>query len=128
MNMKKKTAAAYLCLIAAVLTLAALVVYRSVMHPYSQTFLFIGAAAVLAFLSFVFSDTLPGSIMPVAASALTALGAVYGASLMVNQMGYVVSGLDDMSTITSLICFEVLAVAAMLLSILASFLPMKKEG
>ena len=47
---------------------------------------------------------------------------------MVNQIGYVISGLDGMDTIMSFIIFCSLAVVGMLVNIVASFLPIAKEA
>ena len=47
---------------------------------------------------------------------------------MVNQIGYVISGLDGMDTIISFIIFCSLAVVGMILNIVASFLPVVKEA
>ena len=46
---------------------------------------------------------------------------------MVNQIGYVVSGLDGIDTIMSFIIFCSVAVVGMILNIVASFLPVAKE-
>ena len=47
---------------------------------------------------------------------------------MVNQIGYVVSGLDGVETIQSFIIFCVICVLGMLLNIVASFLPMAEAA
>ena len=57
-----------------------------------------------------------------------ASAAVWSASVMVNQIGYVISGLDGMDTIISFIIFCSLAVVGMILNIVASFLPVAKEA
>lgn len=46
---------------------------------------------------------------------------------MVNQIGYVISGLDGMDTIMSFIIFCSLAVVGMILNIVASFLPVARK-
>ena len=61
-------------------------------------------------------------------AALMASAAVWSASVMVNQIGYVISGLDGMDTIISFIIFCSLAVVGMILNIVASFLPVVKEA
>ena len=66
--------------------------------------------------------------IPVVNAALMASAAVWGASVMVNQIGYVISGLDGMDTIMSFIIFCSLAVVGMIINIVASFLPVAKEA
>jgi hypothetical protein len=78
------------------------------------------------------ADTLSGSVNPsgpLPARAITFLNAslmsaalITGISPMVNQLGFVVAGLDTMSTISALIIFAVLAGISMLLNVVASFL------
>ena len=74
-----------------------------------------------------FSVTLPHGAMLLDA-VLMASAAVWSANLMVNQIGYVISGLDGIDTIMSFIVFCALAVISMLLNIIASFLPMAKDS
>ena len=47
---------------------------------------------------------------------------------MVNQIGYVVAGLDGMETIMGWVYFLAVTVVAMLVSVIASFLPMAREN
>ena len=127
MNLSKKQAGSYFSLAAAIVMIVSIILHRSVMHPYAYTTVFLWIAVVCGVLGFLLSDKVAGPLMPVAASIYVSLAAVYGISLMVNQIGYVISGLDDMSTIMGTIQFEIAAVIALILSILASFLPMAKQ-
>ena len=127
MNLSKKKAGSYISLAAAIVLIVSIILYGSVMHPYAYTTALLWPAVICAALGFILSDRAVGSLMPVAAAVLVSLAAVYGISLMVNQIGYVISGLDDINTISGTIRFEIAAVIALILSILASFLPMAKK-
>lgn len=129
---KKQSIGFYAMILAAILSVAGLAVYGSVMYTLNLVrYLLIAAvalAAVVIVLTFVIGHKSIFSAVTVINAALMAASAVYGASLMVNQIGYVIAGLDDMSTIQSFITFTVIAVISMLLYIIASFLPMAKEA
>ena len=121
----QKSTGTFLALAGGVLAVVALILYRNVMYTYQPVYyLLIGAiaAAVLCFLTAGAAPKIAG-LFPIIGAALMASAAVWGASLMVNQIGYVVAGLDGIDTIMSFIIFAVLAVAGMIMFILASFLP-----
>lgn len=129
---KKQSAGFYALILGAVLSVAGLVTYGSVMYTMSLVrYLLIAAvvlAAVVVVLTFTVGYKSVFSAVTVINAALMAAAAVYGASLMVNQIGYVIAGLDEMSTINSFITYTVIAVVSMLVYIVASFLPMAKEA
>ena len=127
MNKNKKSIGLYLTLVAGII---AIVEAGKVMYTFQPVYYFLAAAIVLAVLSFVlvgFNKVVTGFI-PVVNAALMASAAVWSASVMVNQIGYVISGLDGMDTIMSFIIFCSLAVVGMLVNIVASFLPVAKEA
>lgn len=126
--MKGKTTGFYMTIAAAVLSIVGAILYGSVMYRMNLVYGFLAASAVLGVLAFVLNKMSISAVIPVINSALTASAAVWAVSLMVNQIGYVVAGLDGMDTIKGFIVYEVVAVLAMLLNIIASFLPMKKEA
>ena len=100
------------------------------MYTFQPVYYFLAGAIVLAVLSFVlvgFYKVITGFIPDVNA-VLMASAAVWSASVMVNQIGYVVSGLDGIDTIMSFIIFCSIAVVGMILNIVASFLPVAKEA
>ncbi len=100
------------------------------MYTFQPVYYFLAGAIVLAVLSFVlvgFNKVITGFI-PVVNAVLMASAAVWSASVMVNQIGYVVSGLDGIDTIMSFIIFCSIAVVGMILNIVASFLPVAKEA
>ena len=126
---KKKAGGFYLTLAAAVLALVGVILYGSVMYRMNAVYVLLAAAIILGALVFVLTGkTVLANLLPVVNAVLMASAAVWSASLMVNQIGYVISGLDGIDTIMSFIVLCVLAVIAMLLYIVASFLPMEKDS
>lgn len=126
---KKKAGGFYLTLAAAVLALAGVVLYGSVMYKMNAVYILLAAAIVLGVLAFVLTGkSTVVSLIPVVNAVLMASAAVWSANLMINQIGYVIAGLDGVDTIQSFIVFCVIAVIGMLLNIIASFLPMAKEA
>ncbi|WP_373214523.1 hypothetical protein [Ruminococcus sp. 5_1_39BFAA] len=126
---KKKAGGFYLTIAAAVLAIVGAVLYGSVMYKMNEVYILLAAAIVLGVLAFVLAGkTALVNLVPVVNAALMASAAVWSANLMVNQIGYVIAGLDGMDTIQGFIVFCVIAVVAMLLNIIASFMPMAKEA
>ena len=129
MNKTKKSIGLYLTLVAGIIAMVEAIYSGQVMYTYQPVYYFLAAAIVLAVLSFVlvgFNKVITGFI-PVVNAVLMASAAVWSASVMVNQIGYVVSGLDGIDTIMSFIIFCSVAVVGMILNIVASFLPVAKE-
>lgn len=124
--MKGKTAGFYLTIAALLLSVAGVILYGSVMYKLTLVYGLLGAAIVLGVLVFVLGGKTIGAVIPVLNAVLMASAAVWAASLMVNQIGYVIAGLDGIETIQSFIVYEAVAVIGMLFNIIASFLPMKK--
>ena len=115
---------AILTLLAAVLAAIAIVLYGGVMYKYQPVYFMLGGAAILGALGFAAAKALPSAscFMPVVMTALLASAAVWGSQLMVNQIGYVVAGLDGMNSIMPWIYFLAVTVVGMLVSLVASFL------
>ena len=122
----------YFMTIATILAIVACVMYGSVMYKYQPVYIMLGVAIALGVLAVVLTFAMGGKgvfgIVPVINAALMGSAAVWSASLMVNQIGYVVAGLDGMETINGFVYFCVVAVIAMLFYIIASFAPMYKEA
>lgn len=126
---KKKAGGFYLTIAAAVLAIVGVVLYGSVMYKMNQVYILLAAAIVLGVLAFVLAGKPPlANLIPVVNAVLMASAAVWSANLMVNQIGYVIAGLDGMDTIQGFIVFCAIAVVGMLLNIIASFMPMAKEA
>lgn len=129
MNKTKKAMGYYLTIAAAVLAIVGALLYGSVMYKLTLVYGFLAAAIVLGVVTAVFAGKNKlVNIIPIINGALMASAAVWSASLMVNQIGYVVSGLDGVETIQSFIIFCVICVLGMILNIVASFLPMAEAA
>lgn len=126
---KKKAGGFYLTIVAAVLAIVGVILYGSVMYKMQTVYILLAAAIVLGVLAFVLTGrTSIANVIPVINAALMASAAVWSANLMINQIGYVIAGLDGMDTIQGFITFCAVAVVGMLLNIIASFMPMAKEA
>ena len=118
----------FLALLAGILAAVAAGLYMTVMYRMTQVYYFLIGATVLAILGAVIATKVPklSGYIPVIMAALLAFAAVRGTELMVNQLGYVVAGLDGVDTIMSWIRFIGVTAVAMLISIVASFTRMAK--
>lgn len=126
---KKKAGGFYLTVAAAVVAILGIVLYGSVMYKMNEVYILLAAAIVLGVLAVVLTGrTSVANVIPVVNAVLMASAAVWSANLMVNQIGYVIAGLDGMDTIQGFIVFCAAAVIGMLLNIVAAFLPMAKEA
>lgn len=130
MMKNKRGIASILIILAGILAIVSIILYRGVMYKYQPVYFMLGGAIVLALLGLVVSGKLPklGSYFPICVAALLGSAAVWGSQLMVNQIGYVVAGLDGIETIMPWIYFLAVTIVAMLASIIASFLPMAKPA
>ena len=127
--MKKKNAfALYLMTVPGVLAIAALILYNFVMYKYEPVYFMLIGAIVLVALGFLMARkmTAVANYIPVCVSVLLTSAAVWGSYLMINQIGYVVAGLDGVGSILTWLVYVVLLVIALLVSIVASFLPLAK--
>ena len=117
-----------LALVAGILAAVAAGLYMGVMYKKTLVYFLLIGATVLAIVGLAIATKVPklSGYIPVAMAFLLAFAAVRGTELMVNQLGYVVAGLDGMDTIMSYIQFVSVTAAAMLVSILASFTKMAK--
>ena len=111
-----------------VLAIAAIILYNYVMYRLDAVYYMLGGVILLVALGFVLAPRLPkiSNYIPVCVSVLLASAAVWGSQLMVNQIGYVVAGLDGVETIITWIVYLVIVIIALIVSLIASFLPMSK--
>ena len=122
---KEKSIGVYLTLAGGIIAVIAVILYRSVMYKYQPVnYMLIGAIAA-SVLGFLIASAVPAlaGLAPVIGAALMASSVVWGASLMVNQIGYVIAGLDGVDTIMSFIIFATVALVGMVMYIIAAFLP-----
>lgn len=126
----KKGIASILLILAGIVAVVSIVLYNSVMYKFTPVYFMLAGAVVLALAGFVLAGKMPrlSGYFPICVSALLASAAVWGSQLMVNQIGYVVAGLDGIGTIQSWIVFLAVTVVGMLISIIAAFLPTAAEA
>ena len=130
MMKKERTLGIYLVVAAAIIAVIAAILYRSVMYKYTPVYYYLGGVVVLAIVGYFLATSIPmiAGLVPVINAALMASAAVWAASLMVNQIGYVVAGLDGMDTILSFIIFATCCVIGMLFNIIAAFMAVSKAN
>lgn len=126
----QKSIGVYLTLAGAIIAVIALVLYRSVMYKYQPVNYMLIGAIVLSVVAFLIAGVVPSiaGLVPVICAALMMSAAVWGASLMVNQIGYVVAGLDGIDTIMGFIIFATVSAVGVLMYIIAAFLPQAKAA
>jgi len=122
MNQGKKRGA-FFTIIAGALALAACVVYIGVMYKLPIVFILLIAAAAVSAAAFVGKAKVVTTLAPAVIAFLSATSVIWAVNPMVNQLGYVVSGLDDISTVIALIISGALMVASMVVAIVSSFMP-----
>lgn len=121
--MQGKKRGSFFTLIAGILALAACLVYVAVMYKLPVVFVLLVAAAALSAASFVGVNSLVTTLAPAVIAFLSATAVIWAVNPMVNQLGYVVSGLDDISTVIALIISGALMAGSMVVAIVASFMP-----
>ena len=119
----KRNFSVFLTLVAGILAIVAAILYRGVMYRFQPVYIMLIAAAVIAALRYVLSGFMPrvASYFPICIAALLASAAVWGTQLMVNQLGYVVAGLDGASTIMTWVYFMGFTLVGLVLTIIAAF-------
>ena len=129
MNTYKRNFGAYLAVFASILAIVALILYNGVMYKMPMVRYMLVAAAVVGVAHLLLSGMLPrfAAYFPICQSVLLVSAAVWGSNLMVNQIGYVVAGLDGMETIMGWVLFLAFTVVAALISLVASFWRVKVE-
>ena len=115
---------AYMSIVAAILALVACLLYRKVMYTYQPVYYMLIGTAVAAVVGILLAKVLPGAAnyIPIVMSFLLFSAMVWGTSLMVNQLGYVIAGLDGVNTIISYFIFIGFTLAAGVVALIASFL------
>ena len=122
---KERTFGAYLTCCGAIIAVIAAILYRNVMYKYTPVYYFLIGAIVLSVVGFFLATIIPvaAGLIPVINAALMASAAVWAASLMVNQIGYVVAGLGGIDTIMAFIIFATVAVLGMIIYIISACMP-----
>ena len=113
----------FFTLIAGILAVVASIVYITVMYKLPIVFIALIAAAALSAASYMGVNKVVTTLAPAVVAFLSATAIIWAVNPMVNQLGYVVSGLDDISTVITLIISGALMVASMIIAIVAAFMP-----
>lgn len=128
--MKNKALGFYLAAVAAVLSLVGVIVYNSVLIKESTVTTLMIIAIVLcagtAVLSKLIDKQWIVALLPVASSAVLTFAIGTAFTPMIDQIAYVISGLDPISTISALIAFVVIAVVALIASVVSCFVSHEK--
>ena len=121
---------AYMAIVAGILAIVACVLYRTVMYQLKPVYYMLIGAAVVAVLGLLLANALPkfANYFPVCMSVLLFSAIVWGSMLMVNQIGYVIAGLDGVETIMSYFIFVGSTLAAGVVALVASFLPVGQKA
>ena len=121
---------AYMAIVAGILAIVACVLYRTVMYQFKPVYYMLIGAAVVAVLGLLLANALPkfANYFPVCMSVLLFSAIVWGSMLMVNQIGYVIAGLDGLETIMSYFIFVGFTLAAGVVALVASFLPVGQKA
>ncbi len=121
---------AYMAIVAGILAIVACVLYRTVMYQFKPVYYMLIGAAVVAVLGLLLANALPkfANYFPVCMSVLLFSAIVWGSMLMVNQIGYVIAGLDGVETIMSYFIFVGFTLAAGVVALVASFLPVGQKA
>ncbi len=115
---------AYMSIVAGILAIVACVLYRTVMYQYQPVFYMLIGTAVLAVVGLLIAKSVPtlANYIPILMVFLLFSAIVWGSMLMVNQIGYVIAGLDGVDTILSYFIFVGFTLAAGVVALIAAFL------
>ena len=121
---------AYMSIVAGILAIVACVLYRTVMYQYQPVFYMLIGAAVLAVVGLLIAKSVPtlANYIPILMVFLLFSAIVWGSMLMVNQIGYVIAGLDGVDTILSYFIFVGFTLAAGVVALIAAFLRMGEKA
>ena len=126
--MKNRAFGFYLTLVACVLALIDIILYTRVMYKMASVFVLLIVIILIEGCALVLNNKFLNDWLPVIQAALLGFTAARSFYVMVNQIGYVIAGLDTMDTIQPLIVFVAVALVAMLICILSAFLRQQKEA
>lgn len=125
--MKNRASGFYLTLVAAILALVGVIIYGRVMYTMPVVYGVLIAAIVVEVLAIVINKRVFNNFLPIIEGVLLGYGLAMSFFVMVNQIGYVIAGLDKIDTLYSFIAFAVIAGIGMLLNIVAGFLKQSKD-
>ncbi len=126
----KLSAGFFISCLAIIVSIVGLALYGKAYNTSQQAYTLLIAAVVVEVLSTAGALKFPKVFnwgAPIA-GLLAAAGLVYSATVMVDPIGYVVSGLYESSTLSGFITFAVVAGVGWLLYLVASFTGLAKEN
>ena len=126
----KYGAASLLTAVVGILAIIARVIYMKVINTNDMVSGFLYAAIVVAVVGLVLVQLLPrvANYTPIVLAALMASAAVWATNPMVNQIGWVIAGLDAITVLISYVWFIGCTVGGLMVSIIAAFLSMSKRA
>ena len=125
---QKKKIGIFLTLFAGILSIVSCIVYTQVMYTLPVVYIAMIALVLVAAASFFANLDILTKIAPVLAAFLAATAIIWGVNPMVNQIGYVIAGLDEIGTILPLLISMGIMVLVMLMTIVSSFMKQKEEA
>lgn len=126
--MKKYGAASLLTVVVGILAIIARIVYLKVINTADIVSDVLYVAIAVAIVGLLLVQVLPrvSNYVPILLAALLGYAAVAATNPMVNQIGWVIAGLDAITVLISYIWFIGCTVGGMMVAIIAAFLPMAK--
>ncbi|MGO5313861.1 hypothetical protein ACTQ1O_05555 [Bilifractor sp. LCP21S3_A7] len=125
--MKNRAAGFYLTLAAAILAVASIIMYTRAMYKAPAVFVTLAAVVVIEAVTIILNRRGLNSWLPLVGAVLMGFAAGYSFKPMVNQIGYVIAGLDQIDTLIPFIIFAGIAIVGMLLYLIAGFLKQQKD-
>lgn len=126
----KKSLGFYILAAGAVITVICIVLYGSAMNKANSAYGFMVAAAVVAIAALVIGAVTGNKIANwggFGAAVLMMAGLAWSLTVMVDAIGYVISGLYQFSLLQSYIVFAICGGIAWLLFLISSFMNIVKE-
>lgn len=128
-NKRKPAVAFYFTVAGIILTAAGILLYTTVIRTATAPYFLLAAALVIGILGLGIALKTGSELSewaPVAAAVLVALGLGKSASMMVDPIGWAISGLYQFSDIASYVYFLIVGGIAVTLFVIAGFMKMTK--
>ena len=129
---KKSQIGLALNVVGTLIAVIALMIYGQTLYRTNSVYVLLAIVVVIGIATAVTAAARKLShvldVSPVVNSALIALAVVCSANVMVNQIAYVISGLDSYDTISSYIVYVGLGIVGMLVNIVSSFLGLAEKA
>lgn len=129
-KIKGKAIGFYLSLGTSLLLLISLIIYLTLRNTISGVTLCLVFALICSLLPSILSLVIPNErvlLLEVPTAVLTTISVIWSLFSWIDQLGYVVAGLDPFSTVAGYIAFVIFGIIALILSIVTSFCSIEKE-